>query len=91
MSLGVGNVALASGSSDMLRESLLDDVGMASVSLSTPPPDGSTSSGEISKPVSLSPQGQKKKFRYDNNLYNTYYCELLSSVFRASYLRHRPG
>lgn len=31
MSLGVGSVALASGSSDMLRESLLDDVGMASV------------------------------------------------------------
>lgn len=40
MSLGVGREALASTSSDMLRESLLDDVGMASVWSSNPLTDG---------------------------------------------------
>lgn len=60
MSLGVGSVALASTSSDRLRESLLDDIGMASVWSSAPPMDGSTSSGDTSNPVSRSPRTQKQ-------------------------------
>lgn len=56
MSLGVGSVALASSSSDVLKESLLDDMGMASVWSSSPPKDGCASSGDTSKPVSLSPK-----------------------------------
>lgn len=64
MSLGVGRVGLASGSSDMLRESLLDDIGIASVWSSIPPEDGSTSSGDTSKPMSLSSWGQTQAHFY---------------------------
>lgn len=74
MSLGVGSVALASGSSDMLRESLLEDIGMASVWSSAPPMDGSTSSGDTSKPVSLSPQGEKQTFETTLSACVTFEC-----------------
>lgn len=55
MSLGVGRVARASGSSDKLSESLLEDVGIASVCSSSLGAVCCTSSGETSKPVSVSP------------------------------------
>lgn len=65
MSLGVGKVARASSSSDVLRESLLEDMGMASIWSSIPPKEGSTSSGETSKPVSFSPTGAHKRSLHD--------------------------
>lgn len=65
MSHGVGSVALESVSSDMLRESLLDDTGMASVSSSAPPMDGGASSGDTSKPVSFSPGRRRQKHLFE--------------------------
>lgn len=65
MSLGVGSEVLASGSSDMLRESLLEDDGMASIWSSAPPLDHSAFSAGTSKPMSFSSQGQKQMFPYE--------------------------
>lgn len=62
MSLGVGKVARASGSSDVLRESLLEDMGIASIWSSAPPIEGCTSSGDTSKPVSFSSESVKKVY-----------------------------
>lgn len=92
MSLGVGSVALASVSSDMLRESLLDDMGMASVWSSVPPMEGLASSGDTSKPVSLSPKGQKTKLKTTSSIFcNVSFkfelcklCDTTCSVFHTS-------
>ena len=84
MSLWVGSASLKSVSADMLRESLLEDIGMLFIWSSAPPTDGSTSLGE---PESFSPQGQKQTLPYDATLNAclTFECCMVS------YLLHRPG